>query len=269
MIAPVPDDLVDAALLAAEELGKDVADVPVVVIARHAGVSRSTLLRRLGGSRIALDDAVRARGVDPGGIPPVRTRAMAACATLIDEKGLAAITLEAIATRAACSVPSLYATFGSRDGLLQAVFERHSPLLDIEDFFDEPPGDLHSTVRSCYGVLAQALDRAPRVVHAMYAEALARPDGPAVQSVISHVAPRMVGVLSRWLTGEIAAGRIRDLPIPILIQLLLGPMLIQTFVRPALERADVIALPDTESTCDAFADAFVRAVVNPQEGDEP
>ena len=35
--------------------------MPVIVIARHAGISRSTLLRRLGGSRAALDEAVRAQ----------------------------------------------------------------------------------------------------------------------------------------------------------------------------------------------------------------
>ena len=43
----------------AERLGRDVADVPIAVIAHALGVSRSTLLRRLGGSRGPLDDAVR------------------------------------------------------------------------------------------------------------------------------------------------------------------------------------------------------------------
>jgi AcrR family transcriptional regulator len=65
-------DLVAAAVRTAERLGKDVADVPVAAIAAEAGVSRSTLLRRLGGTRAALDQAVRAAGVDPGGQPPVR-----------------------------------------------------------------------------------------------------------------------------------------------------------------------------------------------------
>ncbi|SII64639.1 Putative transcriptional regulator, TetR family [Mycobacteroides abscessus subsp. abscessus] len=56
----------NAALQAAHALGKDVADVPLVEVARAAGVSRSTLLRRLGGTRQALDAAVRETGVDPG-----------------------------------------------------------------------------------------------------------------------------------------------------------------------------------------------------------
>ena len=73
---PVAEELVQAALRAAEKRGKDVADVPVLAIAREAGMSRSTLLRRLGGTRAALDEAVRAAGVDPGGQAPVRARAL-------------------------------------------------------------------------------------------------------------------------------------------------------------------------------------------------
>src|SRR5271169_5081901 len=135
-ISAVSDELVEAALRAARALGKDVADVPVIAIAREAGISRSTLIRRLGRSRTTLDDAVRAAGVNPGGQAPVRTRALDAAAELVSTSGLASATLDAIATRAQCSVHSLYVTFGGRDELLRALFERHSPLLDIEDFFD-------------------------------------------------------------------------------------------------------------------------------------
>jgi DNA-directed RNA polymerase specialized sigma24 family protein len=71
-------DLVEAAMRAAAARDCDVADVPVAEIARAAGVSRSTLLRRLGGSRRALDDALRAAGVEPGGRRPVRERAVEA-----------------------------------------------------------------------------------------------------------------------------------------------------------------------------------------------
>ncbi|OKH69351.1 TetR family transcriptional regulator [Mycobacterium sp. SWH-M3] len=263
----VPDAFVTAALLAAEELGRDVADVPVTVIARQAGISRSTLLRRLGGSRAALDEAVRARGVDPGGAPPVRTRALDAAAALIDENGLAAATLESIAAHAQCSVPSLYAVFGTRDGLLREVFERHSPVLDIEEFFDQPRGDLPSTVRSFYGVLVVALGRAPRVVPAMFAEAFARPDSPAVQTLVGHAGPRLLSVLARWLTAEVAAGRIRDLPLVLLIQQLMAPMLIHMFIRPAARLAAVVELPDIDTVCDVFADNFVRAVATPRESE--
>jgi AcrR family transcriptional regulator len=259
----VSDDLVQAALRSARALGKDVADVPVIAIAREAGVSRSTLIRRLGGSRAALDEAVRAAGVDPGGQAPVRTRALDAAAELVSNSGLTAATLEAIAIRAECSVHSLYAVFGGRDELLRALFERHSPLLQIEDFFSGDHDDLPVTVRRLYGLIAHSLNHEPRVAPALLAEALARPDSPAVQNLLGHNAPRLLATLGAWLTTEIQAGRIRDLPLPLLIQQLIAPIAVHMLVRPAVSQLPALAVPDLDTVCDTFTDTFLRAVTNP------
>jgi len=255
----VSDDLVQAALRAARALGKDVADVPVIAIAREAGISRSTLIRRLGGTRAALDDAVRAAGVDPGGQVPVRTRALDAAAELVESSGLAAATLEAIAVRAGCSVNSLYGVFGGRDELLRALFERHSPLLQIEDFFDGDHGDLPATVRRLYGMIAHTLDREPRVAPALLAEALARPGSPAIQNLLSHNAPRLLASLGAWLTSEIQAGRLIDLPLPLLMQQLIAPIAIHMLLRPTMPQIPGIELPDLDTTCDTFTGTFLRA----------
>ncbi|MGH3630349.1 MAG: TetR/AcrR family transcriptional regulator [Sciscionella sp.] len=259
-VLTVADALVDAAVQAACELGKDIADVPVIVIARHAGISRSTLLRRLGGSRAALDEAVRARGLDPGGAPPVRTRALDAAAVLIAENGLSAATLEAIAARAECSVQSLYAIFGTRDGLLRTVFDRHSPLLDIEEFLAEDHVDLPTTVRRLYALIADSLSRQPRVAPAMFAEAFARPTSPAMQTLLNYKGPRVLAVLGQWLTTEIQAGRIRDLPQPLLSQQLLAPMVVHMMLRPNAANLPGVDLPDIDTVCDVFTDNFLRAV---------
>jgi AcrR family transcriptional regulator len=256
----VAEDLVHAALRAAEKRGKDVADVPVLAIAREAGISRSTLLRRLGGTRAALDEAVRAAGVDPGGQMPVRARALDAAAALISESGLAAATLEAIAGRADCAVHSLYMAFGSRDELLRIVFERHSPIPDLEDVLDTASDDLAATVQRLYQALATALGREPRVGPAILAEVFARPDSPTVQTLSQHAAPRMLDVLGTWLNTQVKRRRIRDLPTPLLIQQLMGPMVMHMLGRPALTALDVIELPDLDTTCTELAANFMRAV---------
>jgi AcrR family transcriptional regulator len=257
---PVAEELVKAALRAAEKRGKDVADVPVLAIAHEAGMSRSTLLRRLGGSRAALDEAVRAAGVDPGGQAPVRTRALNAAAALISESGLAAATLEAIATRTDCAVHSLYMAFGSRDELLRIMFERHSPIPDFEDVLDTDTDDLADTVRRLYQALAVALGREPRVAPAIIAEVFARPASPTVQTLSQHAVPRMLDVLGGWLNAQVQRGRIRDLPVPLLIQQLMGPMVLHMLGRPALANLAVVELPDLDTTCTEFAANFVRAM---------
>ena len=259
-INEVPAEVVDAALRAAETLGRDVADVPLVAIAREAGMSRSTLVRRLNGSRQLLDDAVRAAGVEPGGRPPVRERAVRSAASLISDRGLAAVTLEAVAVQADCSVHSLYAVFGGRDELMRAVFDRYSPILDLDEVISEPDAEFGETVHRIYRLLAEAFSREPRVAPAMLAEGLARPTEPAVVALLQYHVPRMLAGVGQWLAGEVIAGRVRDLPLPLLIQQMLAPIAIHTMVRPAAVNIPEIDLPELDQACVVFADNFLRAV---------
>jgi len=256
----VPTEVVEAALRAADRLGRDVADVPLVAIAREAGMSRSTLVRRLNGSRRLLDDAVRAAGVEPGGRPPVRERAVQSAASLISDRGLAAVTLEAVAAQADCSVHSLYAVFGGRDELMRAVFDRYSPILDLDEAISEPDAELGETVHRIYRLLAEAFSREPRVAPAMLAEGLARPTEPAVQALLQYHVPRMLAGVGQWLAGEVTAGRVRDLPLTLLIQQMLAPIAIHTMVRPAAVYIPEIELPELDQACAVFADNFLRAV---------
>jgi AcrR family transcriptional regulator len=256
-INEIPADLVEAALRAAENVGRDVADVPLIAIAREAGMSRSTLLRRLSGSRRSLDDAVRAAGVEPGGRPPVRERAVLAAASLISDRGLAAVSLEAVAAQANCSVHSLYAVFGGRDELLRAVFDRYGPILNIDEAISGPDTELTEAVHRIFRVLADAFSREPRVAPAMIAEALARPTGSTVQALAQHTGPRMLATLGQWLGAEITAGRIRDIPLPLLIQQMVAPIAMHTMMRPVVDNVPEFDLPELHEACAVFADAFL------------
>lgn len=257
---PVAPELIEAAVRAAETLKRDIVEVPVTAIAAEARISRSTLLRRLGGSRSVLDAAVRAAGIDPGGRPPVRVRALTAAAELISKNGLGATTLDSIAEHADCSVFSLHAVFGGRDELLRAVFDQYSPIRDVESYFATAPDDLYTTVHGFYRTVADALSREPRVTPAMLAEVYARPASATVQSLTRHAAPRMLGALGAWLETEIKAGRIRDQPRLVLIQQLLGPIVIHMLMRPAFSDAIELALPDIDSVCEHLTTNFLAAV---------
>lgn len=252
-------DLVAAALAAAKERGRDVGDVPLTVIAAAAGVSRSTLLRRLGGSRGALDEAVRRAGVDPGGRRPVRERAIEAAAQLVAERGLGAMTLDAVAERAACSLPSLHTVFDGRDGLLGAVYELYGPLPDLEALTADPPERLEDTVQVLYRAVIMAFDREPRVLPAIFADLFSRPDGPAARATQAYL-PRLFDSLARLLLPHVETGRIRPLPLPILAQLLLGPMITHILTRPVLEPMQSLDLPPMNEVCELFTEAYLRAV---------
>lgn len=257
-------EIVEAALRVADARGVPVADVPVLAVARQAGVSRSTLMRRLGGTRRTLDEAVRARGVSPEGQRPVRERAVAAAASLISEFGLAAVTLERVAASTRCSVHSLYAVFGGRDELLYAVFETYSPILDVEEVLAAGDVSLEQRVRQIHTLLAEALARKPRIVPALMAEVLSKPGDTAVQAVAQRFLPRLLEGVGRWLADEIAAGRIRDLPPLLLMQQMASPILFHFLLRPAFERIPEAGLPTTEAAMETFAQAFLRAVALPE-----
>ncbi len=254
--------ILEAALAEAKAQGRDPAEVPLEDIARRANVSRATLFRRIG-SRRALDAAVRATGVDPGGRPAVRDRATAAALAVIGRNGLGAMTLDAVAAEAGCSLPALYDQFGGREGLLTALYERHSPIRRFEALLATPPDSFADGVRGVYAAAFDAATAQPRLAAALLAEALTRPQGPIASQILGVFAPRALGVVRGWLAAEVAAGRCRPLPIPLLIQLLVGPMLAHVATRGLVER--VLGEPPTprEEVIETLTAAYCRAVALP------
>src|SRR5262245_7432405 len=231
----VSPDLVAAAIRAARRCSRPVADVPLSTLAETVGVSRSTLLRRIGGSRRSLDEAVRKAGVDPGG-QPVRERAIEAGARLISEQGLASVTMESVATAARCSMQSLHAIFGTRDQLFAAIYERYSPLRDLVDLFADSTASIEETVAGFYQAMAVGLAREPKVGPAMLADLLGSPHGPAAQ-IFAEYFPRALSGIGGWLQQQVAAGAIRDIPIPLLMEQLIGPMVAHVLLRLDTEKA--------------------------------
>ena len=253
------NDLIAAARAASEATGLPVADVSLDEIARRAGISRATLFRRIG-SRAALEEAVRAAGIDPGSRPDVRERATQAAADLIEEGGLAALTLEAVAERADCSVRTLHTQLGGREGLLAAVFEQFSPLPRIERAMAGEPMMLEQGLRAIYGTILDTAVARRGLLAAVVADVAFRPDGPTAEYVRSTYLPRVTDVILPWLEGLVRAGEIRPLPIPLLIQVLVGPIGAHVFLGPVLTRTTGLQPPSREEVCDGLIDAFMRAV---------
>lgn len=248
-----------AAIAEAEHSGTSVADLSLDRIAARAGISRSTIFRRIR-SRQALEDAVREAGVDPGRRVGVRDRAIAVAAELIVAEGVGALTVEEVARRVGCAVTSVHTQCGGRDGLLGAVFERHAPLPTVERMFSaEPFADLADGIRAIYTVIMDLSDVDIGVIEALFAEVLAKPNGAVSRLAGERIVPRIVATIGGWLADQARAGRCADLPASVLLPLFVAPVSVHLIVRRRLVAAGE-PVPEKESVVDAMTDAFCRAV---------
>ena len=263
MTTDIAPEIVDAAMAVARDHGRALADVSLAEIAQRAGVSRATLYRRIG-SRKALDAAVRAAGVDPGNRPDVRERAVEAAAAIVRERGFGALTLEAIAARAGCSIPALHSQLGGRDGVIVALFERYSPLPRVEQVIAAPSGTFEETVRALYLALVTSVWAEPEMLAALMADALARPDGPTARIMRGVYFTRILGSVGRWLAAQMAAGQCRRLPLGVILGLFAGPVVLPAIGRVLIRDATALPLPEPAAAAELFAEAFCCAVALPQ-----
>lgn len=190
----------------------------------------------------------------------VRERAADAAAGLITERGMAAVTMDEVAAAAHCSTFSLCAAFGSRDDLLRTVFEHYSPVLDVDALIAD--ADLPGTVRAIHRLLAETFSREQRVAPAFLAEVLARPSDPDIRALAHRLMSRMLRGIDPWMRHQIDVGHIRDLPVPLLVQQLVYPVLLHFLLRPILQETSH-DLPGPDETCEIFTHAFLRAVALP------
>jgi AcrR family transcriptional regulator len=252
------DVIVTAAIAEARDTGQPVSDLSLDRIARRAGISRSTLFRRIR-SRQELEAAVREAGVDPGHRAGVRERALDAATEMIVTEGVGALTVEQVARRANCAMTSVHTQFGGRDGLLAAVFDRYAPLPIVEDLLAADHPTLEDAVRAIYGAIFDSLTADAGVIEALIAEALAKPNGVVFELARDQIVPRIVRTVGGWLTREIEAGRCADMPLSLLVPLLIFPLGTHVVARKRLIAAGV-SVPDRDEVIDTMTRAFCRAI---------
>ncbi|WP_461008332.1 TetR/AcrR family transcriptional regulator [Streptomyces capparidis] len=206
---------------------REAADLTLADLAEIVGVSRATLIRRIG-SRGALDGVLAAAGVREVRRPGAMERCVEAAARLYAEYGVAEVTLDHVATSAGCTVQAIHGGLGGRDGLLVAVFERYSPLPRMAKARERLPEDLTQGARVLYSQILASLLGDPPVLPNLMVEVLSRPSGALASHVRDSYAPRTAELVEGWLAGHIARGTVRPLPRPTLMSLFAGPVLLQS-----------------------------------------
>ena len=253
--------IVQAAMLESEQSGRPVAELSLDRIAKRAGLSRSTIYRRVR-NREALNDAVRKAGGDPGGRVAVRDRAIVAAADVIIADGVGALTLEGVARRVGCAVTSLYTAFSGREGLLAAVFERYAPLPVVEQLLSTDPQrftDFEAGVRAIYTAVFDTVAANTAVLEALFADILAKPNGIGMQFFREQILPRITANVGGWLQTHIDAGHCADLPLSLLVPLFIAPISVHLLARHRLAAAGA-PVPDRQTVIDTMTAAFSTAV---------
>jgi AcrR family transcriptional regulator len=135
------------------------------------------------------------------------------------EKGLAGTTVEEVRRRSGASVGSIYHHFGDKEGIAAALY-----VAALEDY-----------QRGLQELLTQAADPEPTIralvryhlewVAADRDRALFLLSGapPRAAEGIAEVNRDALRVTSRWLTGHVRAGRLRDVPFDVFFSVLIGP----------------------------------------------
>ncbi|MEQ8347793.1 MAG: TetR/AcrR family transcriptional regulator [Sneathiellaceae bacterium] len=160
---------------------------------------------------------------------PTAARILATALQAFDEKGLQGVTTAEICRRAAVSNGSLFHHFGSKDGIVGALY-----LSGIRAYQEAMRAALQA------GIEPEAAVHAAVAAHQDWAEAepvlarflfdCARPGWPGLRSAeIEAENARFRRHLADWAAPHRATGRLLDLPVEVIAAQLIGP--IQIFTR--------------------------------------
>ncbi|MCK2216277.1 TetR/AcrR family transcriptional regulator [Actinomadura sp. ATCC 31491] len=236
--------------------GAEYGELSLEDIAAVLGISRSTLIRRIGHRR-HLDEILARHGAGTSR-RSAGDRAVRAAARLYGELGVGEVTLEMVAAEAGCTVQAIQGQLGGRDGLLAAVFDRYSPMPGVAEVLAEPPADLERGARLLYAQVLDALLGEGRVMAAMFAEIASRPAGALAAHVRQRYAPRFAGLMTGWLRGYVDSGVVRDLPDKTLLSQFAGPVLARSVA--ALATGERLTAAARAQLAADLAAAFCRAV---------
>jgi len=236
---------------AAREVLAHDARAPVAEIADRAGVSRATFYRHFGSRELLLESIQ----LEPR--PDAKTRILGAAKDMLLTTSLAELSMDELARAADVSRGSLYRIVPGKGALLQALIEAYSPFDTIRAIVAEhrldPPEVVFPLIgRSIVGVAGERLGLMRAIFHEVTA-------GGASVAEMGPLFERTLGLLTRYIGGQMAAGRIRPMHPVLALQSFVGPIFFHLMTRPVIER--VVALPmDPEVAVDELVAAGLRGL---------
>lgn len=221
-------------------------------VAAAAGISRATLHRHFPTRAALLAE------IDAPTDPDTRDRVLEAAASLLEEVGLAGLSLETVAERAGVSRAAAYRLFPGRAALFRALVAEMAPFDEVAALLDaagdQPPEVL---VPKLLGTIARRLGDRPGLMRSLMLEFTG-----SVADAGEGREAALGGGLARaaaYLAGQMAAGRLRPMHPLLALQALVGPLLMHVITRQQAELRFPLGVTVTEAAAQ-FAAAWLRAM---------
>jgi AcrR family transcriptional regulator len=245
----------------------DLAGLSMDQLAVAAGVSRATLYRLFGSQQRLLQELGLA-------LPPtVRSRILDTALELVGRHGLAELSMDELAAEAGVSRATLYRLFPGKGPLFAALVRSFSPFEPIaavlEAAGDRPPAEVIPAVAHAMaaamdghiGLLLQLLFELSRDRHP-------DPDSGHSTSEDAIQGMRTLPLVSSYLAGQMAAGRLRRMDPDLAFQALAGPIVMHLLWRPAAgSRGDgpPVGEAPLEEVVDELVGVWLRAMATDQQ----
>jgi AcrR family transcriptional regulator len=231
-------------------------------IASAAGVSKAAFYREFP-SRTALLDELR---LEPE--PDSRERILRAALELIGAGGLAALSMDELATRAGVSRATLYRLFPGKPALFVEVVRVFSPLepvtSKINELQEEPPEIvMPELARTIYRVIAGPGSPGIGLLRAVFIEVSAFSD--EAEAAAREIATTALATAGMYVMSQMGAGRLRRMPPLVALQAFIGPVFFHLLTRPLAERVMGLDM-DGEQAVTLLAETWLRAMKPDENG---
>ena len=228
-------------------------------LATAAGVATRTLYR-LFGSRHAL---LREAGCAPA--PTAREQILEVALELVGRHGLAELSMDELAAAAGVSRATLYRLFPGKSALFTALIRAYSPWEAVADAIEAmADGRPEEVVPAVGRAMAEAMEGRTGLLLRIVFE-LIKGD-PDTAEGMRHGLARGLPDLVQYLSGQMAAGRVRRTHPVVAFQLLAGPIAAHLLTRPLAESLLGFRTPRNE-VVEQIVEAWLRAMALEEKDD--